>query len=84
VPPPGENSTGRRPVPLALLTRSELGEEFAYACRVALDGRRSRRSGGTTDWTSHPLVQAVLREITRRYYHELDEYEAHDAWISLC
>jgi hypothetical protein len=51
---------------------------------VALDGRRSRRSGGTTDWTSHPLVQAVLREITRRYYHELDEYEAHDAWISLC
>jgi hypothetical protein len=70
VPPTSESTVGPKGRPLALLSRRELGDEFSYACRVALQETRSRRSGGTLAWLRHPLVEAVLDEITLRYLED--------------
>lgn len=76
MPPAERDSAAPQARPLALLTRSELGTEFSYACRVALGERRRSRRGGTLDWLRHPMVEAVLLEITQRY---LDD-QAEDEW----
>jgi hypothetical protein len=65
---------------LSHLSRDQLGAEFAYACRVALDARRRSRGGGTLDWLRHPLVESVLTEITRRHY---EDEAARELWIVL-
>jgi len=76
VPPTSRESVAPKERPLFLLSRDELGAEFALSCRVALGERRRSRGGGTLDWLRHPLVESVLTEITLRHYEELVEVEA--------
>ena len=49
------------------------------AVRHALPKSRGHGSGGTLSWLRDDLVQAVLEELTRRYWEreqELDQYLA--------
>ena len=80
VPPAERVSSGRRPLPLAWLSRDELAWEFEHACRVALGESRAKRGGGTLAWLDHPLVRSVLEELTRRYW---DTVEEQDRWDRL-
>lgn len=83
MPPAERDSDAPQARPLFFLTREELGAEFSYACRVALAGARSRRRGGTAAWIHHPMVEAVLNEITQRYYDDEAERDTQLALAGL-
>jgi hypothetical protein len=82
VPPAERDSSCRRPLPLAWLSREELAWEFEHACRVALGEHRAKRGGGTLAWLDHPLIQSVLEEFTRRYLERTEEIDYWDRlWV---
>lgn len=83
MPPPPQGTVGPQGRPLRFLTRAELGQAFADACRVVRAETGRRRGGGTLAWARHPAVEPVLTEFRLRLYEELELVESWDRLQSL-